>query len=271
MKRFFLVACVALSVSLGLASEKKEETTFRSAPPEVMEAVRARVIQFYTYFKEGKFRQAEQLVTEESKDMFYNAPKKPLLGFEIATIQFNEAFDEAKVLVNVDTMSPLMGSTPFKLPVGGKWIWINDGWFLHMEERKQESPFGKMEGGAGAPGQGLTAGAFSGKGIRPEAFQNMYAVNRREVHFPRLSKKPVERTVVLHNPGPARLEIEKQDEDTPGLTVEAGEGQLEPGEQRQIRFIYDPTVAQLTHDRDIFFGVLPLMRRFSIRVILDDK
>ena len=271
MKRLIVAACLTLSVSLCPASEKEsEETTFRSAPPEVMEAVKSRVVQFYTYFKEGKFRQAEALVTEESKDLFYNAPKKPLLGFEIATIQFNDDFDEAKVLVNVDTMSPLMGSTPFKLPVGGKWVWVNDDWFLHMEQRAQESPFGKMEGGPGTPGQGLTAGAFSGKGIRPDAFQNMYAVNRREVRFPRASDKPVERSVILHNPGPAKLAIEKQGPDVPGLIIDAGEGQMEPGEQREIRFTYDPTVAQLSRDRDVFFGVLPLMRRFSIKVLFED-
>ena len=269
MKRLFLAACVALSISVCLASDKKE-TTFRSAPPEVMDAVKARVVQFYTYFKEGEFRQAEALVTEESKDLFYNAPKKPLLGFEVATIQFNEQFDEAKVLVNVDTMSPLMGSTPFKLPVGGKWIWVNDNWFLHMEERKRESPFGKMEGGPGTPGQGLTAGAFSSQGIKPGALQNMYAVDTRQVRFPGGSDKPVERSVVLRNTGPAKLEIEKQGADLLGLIVDTGEGQVGPGEQREIRFTYDPTVAQLTGERDIYFGVLPLMRRFAIKVVVDN-
>jgi hypothetical protein len=268
MKRLFLVACVVLSISVCLASEK-EETTFRGAPPEVMDAVKARVVQFYTYFKEAKFRQAEALVTEESKDLFYNAPKKPLLGFEVATIQFNEQFDEAKVLVNVDTMSPLMGATPFKLPVGGKWVWVNDNWFLHMEERKRESPFGEMKGGTGAP-QGVTAGAFSGQGIKPEALQNMYAVETRQVRFPGGSDEPVERSVVLHNTGPAKLEIEKQGADLPGLTVDTGEGQVEPGEQREIRFTYDPTVANLTGERDIYFGVLPLMQRFAIKVLVDN-
>jgi len=271
MKRLFLASCVVFSVSLCLANEKKEATTFRSAPPEVMDAVKARVVQFYTYFKEGKFRQAEDLVTEESKELFYNAPKKPLLGFEVSSIQFNENFEEAKVLVNVATMSPLMGSTPFKLPVGGKWIWVNDNWYLHMEGRKQESPFGKMQGAAGTtPGQGLTAGAFAGRGIKPEMLQNMYGIDRREIHFSRESSGPVERSVILHNTGPARLEIEKQDADLPGLTIDTGEGQVKPGEQREIRFTYDPAVAQLTGNRDIYFGVLPLMRKFSITVLFDD-
>ena len=265
MKQFAAVACILLLSFAALANDK-QPNPFRHAPPEVEEALRARVTQFYSFFKAGKFRQAEELVTEESKDLFYNSQKKPLLGFQVGAITFGEDFKEANVLVNVDALVPFMGARPLKIPVAGKWRWVNDDWFLHMETRSVEGPFGKMKRQEVSTGD--TSGAFGGglgQGITPEAFRSMYQLNRTEVKFPAASDKPVKRSVTFVNPGPARLTLERQGSEIAGLLVEPGEGPLEPGERRDIFFTYQPETARLKGQKKINFDVLPLMRRFSIK------
>ena len=46
--------------------------------PEVDQALRARIAEFYQDHVGGKFRQAEALVAEETKDYFYSASQAPL-------------------------------------------------------------------------------------------------------------------------------------------------------------------------------------------------
>jgi hypothetical protein len=270
MKQFLLVTPVLLAASILFGSEK-QAGPFRKAPPEVEEAVRARVVRFYELFKEGKFRQAEELVAEESKDDFYNTQKKALLGFELTSITFDDDFKEANVLVNVDTMFPLMGATPFKVPIAGKWRWIEDNWFLYMEPHGNKTPFGETKSQEAKPGEAaLVQGAFAGgmQGIKPESFSRMYAINRAEVKFPPSNgKQPVERTITFANTGPVRLTLEREGADIPGLVVDVGEGPLEPGDHRQITFQYHPEIAQLEGERKIMFDVLPIMRKFGIKAI----
>ena len=47
-------------------------------PPEVDQALSARIGEFYQDQVGGKFRQAETLVAEETKEYFYSASQAPL-------------------------------------------------------------------------------------------------------------------------------------------------------------------------------------------------
>ena len=48
-------------------------------PPEVDQALRARISEFYQDHVDGKFRQAEALVAAETKDSFYGAKPSPAI------------------------------------------------------------------------------------------------------------------------------------------------------------------------------------------------
>ena len=72
---------------------------FQKAPPAVDEALRARISKFFQAHIDGKFRQAEVLVAEDSKDFFYSANKPKYLGFEIKEIAYSENFTKAKATV----------------------------------------------------------------------------------------------------------------------------------------------------------------------------
>src|ERR1700691_5106919 len=67
------------------------------AAAEAEAALRARVEQFYQLQVDKKFRQAEALVAEESKDDYYNRSKPDIKGFSIQEIQLLDDNTRARV------------------------------------------------------------------------------------------------------------------------------------------------------------------------------
>src|ERR1044072_5758427 len=91
-------ACLFVFLASCLSAQAPEDL-FHKAPPAVEEALRARITQFFQLHVDGKFRQAESLVAEDTKDFFYSANKPKYLGFEIKSISYNDDFTKAKAVV----------------------------------------------------------------------------------------------------------------------------------------------------------------------------
>ena len=87
-------------------------------PPEIEEALRSRITQFYDLFQKGKFREAEQFVAEDSRESYYMARKGRVYGFSIKEIDFGSDLKTAKALVTLKTKIPMAGSTLVDLPMG---------------------------------------------------------------------------------------------------------------------------------------------------------
>ena len=101
---------------------------------------------------DGKFRKAEGLVAEESKDRFYASAKPHYLSYEVSRIEYSEGFTHAKVLLMCETYLPIPGlmDRPTKIPVGGDWK-LEDGEWSWYVALVRDTPFGKMrapQGGA---------------------------------------------------------------------------------------------------------------------------
>src|SRR5713101_6098636 len=90
-----------LSVLLlaGVCFGQNPADLFSKAPPDVEDALRARITEFYQDHVEGKFRQAEQLVADDTKELFYTANKPKYLGFQIVRIEYSDNFTQAKATV----------------------------------------------------------------------------------------------------------------------------------------------------------------------------
>src|ERR1700726_4555299 len=71
---------------------------FSKAPPDVEEALRARISKFHQAHVDGKPRRAEEVVAEDSKDFFYDMKKPKALSFEIGKIEYSKDFTEAKAI-----------------------------------------------------------------------------------------------------------------------------------------------------------------------------
>jgi len=116
-------------------------------PPDVDKALRARVNEFCELHKQGKFRQAEQMVADDTKDYFYNSGKPRYVSYQLQSITYNQDFTKATAMVICEHYLPAPGFqgktvkllTPFNWKIeNGQWMWYVDKDAMLM------TPFGKM-------------------------------------------------------------------------------------------------------------------------------
>ncbi len=131
-----------------------------AAPPEVDAALRARITQFYQLEVEGKFRQAEQLVAEDTKDLYVGSSKPLYSSFEILSIAYAEDFTKARVIALVTRQLPVEGflGHPVKTKAPSRWKVENGLWCYYVDPRTDlpRTPFAPgmpmaMPGGAAVP------------------------------------------------------------------------------------------------------------------------
>lgn len=128
-------------------------------PAGVEEALRDRITAFFAMQSEGKFRQGESFVCDDSKDAYYDSFKNRWTSVAIASITWEDAFQTGKVLMSLGTeMKTLGGSIPAKFPLTTIWKVQNDTWCYHLapvDKTQVPSPFGTMTPGPPAADGGL--------------------------------------------------------------------------------------------------------------------
>lgn len=119
-----------------------------AAPPDdVDRSLRARITEFYQDLVDSKFRQAEALVAEETRDFYYASNKPKLVGFEITKIDYTERFTRAKVLTNCEQYlpQPEFASKPIKIATPSYWKLVDGQWYWYIDpEAARQTPFGKI-------------------------------------------------------------------------------------------------------------------------------
>jgi hypothetical protein len=124
-------------------------------PQDIDEALRARIKQFYDLHvaaaetgQAAKYRQAERLIAEESKDDFYVLSKPELHSYRIADIEYSEKFTKAKVVIvgAMPALLPMAGAKIMDFPFASYWK-IEDGvwcWYYNKEPM-HHTPFGDVK------------------------------------------------------------------------------------------------------------------------------
>ena len=137
-----------LSLFLAAASfAQNSPPASESAPAEVDAALRARVSQFFQFQLDGKFHQAEQLVAEDSKDLFVGSNKPVYTSFEIKAIRYDDHFTKAVVSVMVNLMVAAEGflgrPVPSLVPIRwSRWKLENGQWCWYLDPADpHDSPF----------------------------------------------------------------------------------------------------------------------------------
>lgn len=142
MLRISLLVLAAAALWAQTGAQKGPEP-----PPDVDKALRARINEFCELHKEGKFRQAEQMVAEDTKDYFYDSGKPRYVSYEIQSIKYNQDFTKATAMVICEQYLPAPGFqghtvkllTPFNWKIeNGQWMWYVD------KDALLVTPFGKM-------------------------------------------------------------------------------------------------------------------------------
>lgn len=228
------IALVFLLASSAAAQNAAE--VFAKAPPEVDEALRARIAKFYQAQVDGKARRAEEIVAEDSKDIFYNMAKPKFLGFEIRDITYSDNFTKAKAIVVVEMylMMPGFEGKPMKVPGStlwkietGQWCWYIDPDVLNT------TPFGKMKdsGKPGAPPDLKSAPTVEsvGKQVRPDKLRATLT-----------TLAPSSDQIKIHNGMQGSVRIELRHAVVRGLEIKADRTEIPAGEDAVLSFHYQP-------------------------------
>jgi hypothetical protein len=137
------VACLIFTAVAMCAQTAPEAAP--KASPEVDAALRARVTQFYQLEIAGKFHQAEQLVAEDTKDLFVGSSKPTYYAFELQSIKYADDFTKADVVVLMSRQMPVEGflghAVKSKLP--SRWKLENGLWCWYIDPQRDlpSSPF----------------------------------------------------------------------------------------------------------------------------------
>ncbi len=230
---------------------------------EAEKALHARVDQFYNLMIAKKFRQAESLVAEESKDEYYNGQKPDLNEFTFSQIEFMDGGQKAKVIVKapVKVMLPGAGSQTFVLPVVSTWERVNGEWMWYIDkDLALQTPFGKIKPGPTDAG----SKAPPASGARPTAasLAAQVKIDRTEVILEAGSL--VQSATITNNlPGPVVLSMDDRSSKIKGLSVKIDKSQLGAGEKAEVRL--EAAVGAVISDVVRVF-VAPLGIEFDIRV-----
>jgi hypothetical protein len=260
-----LVSWLLLVFVTALAAAPQDP--FRSAPPEEEEALRTRVSAFYTLFQQGQMRQAEAYVAEDSRDVFYNAPKARIVSHEIRSLEFNADIDEASVLVAVETLTPFTAQ-PVKQPLPSKWKRIDGEWFLEVKAvpagETYATPAGPMKfpdstGAAGSAGAGYKAPDLA-------AMRKMYEVSVRSLQFSSDAKEAVTQTITVKNKFDDQLTIDRLTRDFPGMEIRIEPEEIPKDGESTISFTYNPELARLVGNKRFEFELMPITQR--VRILL---
>ncbi len=220
-------------------------------PPEVDRALRARATEFLQCYVDGTFRKAFELVAEDTKDLYFGAPKNRIKSFELGEIKYFDNFTRAEISVRAkkDTFIPL-AQVPiatevtevekFKLE-DGKWFWYDvpsDAIVTPMSV----SHVDPAPAGAKAPAALPQFPAdLSPEGLRAAAAKLMGQISIDKSEVSLAADKASEARVVIHNGmgGPVQVQLAKFGE-IAGFHAKLDKAQVGAAEDAVVLLSYDP-------------------------------
>jgi hypothetical protein len=182
---------------------------FNRPPAGVDEALRARVLEFYKLEMAGRFRQAEGLICEDSKDRYYDAEKRRWSSVEIVQTSYEADFTKARATAALGTvLGTMSGPMAVKAPITSLWRLEKGLWCRYIPDVSQEgvaTPFGVMKP---APDTGAPANPFAGAmGAIPTNEKQLEAMVKLSRHQVSIPASGGSETVEIFNGMPGNVEI----------------------------------------------------------------
>ncbi|MDQ2899262.1 MAG: hypothetical protein M3Y07_05605 [Acidobacteriota bacterium] len=208
---------------------------FKKAPPDVDQALRDRITKFYQYHVDGKFRQAEQLVAEESKDGFYAANKPNITQFRIDRIEYSDDFTKAKATIVGKMVIMIMGfgDKPLDVPFPSYWKLENGQWCWYINyDAARNTPFGRApeKSGAEAPADPRAMMATA-----PDLHSILSGV-KADKGAVTLNGVGSADTVTITNNLKGTVTVKPERSDYPGLEIRLDKSTLKAGEKAVVTF-----------------------------------
>lgn len=210
---------------------------------DVQAALRERIQQFYQLQVDHKFRQAESLVAEDSKDYYYDTQKPEIHEFKIAAVRLSPDGRSADVTVTTKMTMRIIGAPPavMDFPLRSKWKLEDGKWCWYIDPSGIDTPFGKMKispDGVGTASPDLTKAP--GYGNR-EDIQTGVQPDTRTLRIDPSNPKAAMVTLKNTLPGPVTVSVEGE---SPALKVEIAKTNLGAGESTELSVTPVPGISQ---------------------------
>lgn len=229
--------------------------------PGVDAALRDRLQQFYQLQVDHRFRQAEALVAQDSKDYYYDTQKPELHGFKIGQIRYSADGRSADVTVLTKMTMRIMGAPPtvMDFPIRSKWKLEDGKWCWYIDPTGIDTPFGRMKispDGVGATPPDLTKAPGHGN---IEDVQNAVQPDIRTLRLDPANTNPAMVSLKNTLPGPVTVSVK---EESPRLKVEFTKTNLGAGESTQLTVTSVPGIAP--RPNKIILAVQPTGQQIQI-------
>ncbi len=256
-----------LLAAAALAAAQDIGSLLEKAPPDIDEALRARITRFYQLHVENKFRAAEQLVAEDSKDIFYGMDKPRCKSFAIGTIRYSDNFTRAKVMVACDTeMIMPAGRVPVKMPLMSLWKVEEGQWCWYAEppgDREVMTPFGIHKPAPAGAGTAAPDNIQS-KFVELSAVTRLVKADRSEIRFS--PSAAGEEKVVITNGMPGGVTLALDAAQAPGLTFSLDRTSLEQGQAATLTVRYSPVEGRRPSASVVKVLVAPISQEITINI-----
>jgi hypothetical protein len=203
------------------------------AAAEAEAALRARVEQFFQLQAEKKFRPAEAMVAEDTKDFYYNGKKFNINSFAIDKVELLDDNTHAKVTIKakVTRALPGFGFVDFDTPSTTLWKLENGQWMYYVDQAAAlQTPFGAVRDKSGNGGN--APASLASKIADLSSIQSLVKIDRDAVDL--TPDEPVQ-TVTVSNDLPGAVDLELRADNISGLSAELEKKHLEAGEKTVIR------------------------------------
>lgn len=241
---------------------------FNRPPAGVDEALRARILEFYNLEQAGRFRQAESLVCEDSRDRYYDMEKQRWTSVELIQTLYEEGFTRARATMALGTTMPTFsGPIPVKAPLTSLWHFENGAWCRYIPEPSKDgvpSPFGIMRPSAGPSSAPTPFGA--GVPVPPSSPQelaSMVKLSRAAVSLPVAGGTE---TVEILNGMPGRVDVRMACPSVAGLQCKLSSEALSKGGKATLTLTYTPEQGAAPAPGEVHFIFEPLGTRKTVRV-----
>lgn len=276
MKVLRVAFCAYLTVISVVAQEAAKGPSAEVKIPAKQEALlKQQVGKFWQFFVEGKFRAADTLVAEESKEDFFVWPKKQIRGFRYEQAFYTAGGKEAKVVVVVDTDLAMMGvgSMRIEKPVHTWWKLIKGNWYWFQPKNEmRETPFGKEPTNLGS---GKTAIEAMGQAGAPtlESLRNAVRMDKTDLKFVQGVGKEEELVITNTMPGTVLVNYDAP-RLMPELEVRLESNKLARESKGRVFVKYDPAKdlredKSVRLEREFRVGIPQTGRSYLIKVTIE--
>lgn len=263
MRKWVLAAFVSCAVVVG---QTKPTDVFEKAPPQIDTALRDNVTKFFQAHVDGKFRAAEEVIAEDSKDFFYNMEKKRYVSFEIVRINYSENFTKATVVtaVEMDWRSPRVGVMRVKPPLTSLWRLENDKWSWYVVPQNDwDTPWGKMNPGPDAPNN--LQKLF--KGVDVASVLKNVSIDKSEIRLS--SYQFAEGAAQISNTLPGEIKLRLETPPRKGLEAKLEKDVLKSGETAKVVVSYQPEGTQPKPTGELLVHVEPTGQVMRIALLFE--